>query len=64
MDNVEMKVAGNKLVITIDLTATGALSSTGKTKLIATTHGAVPVGYDKRNGVKVSLNVTVPPNGG
>jgi hypothetical protein len=62
MDNVEMKVAGDKLVITVDLTRPGVASKTGKTKLIASTHGAEPVEC-KRRGVKVALNVMVP-NGG
>jgi hypothetical protein len=62
MDNVEIKVTGDKLVITVDLTRPGVQSSTGKTKLIASTHGAEPVDY-KRRGLKVALNVMVP-NGG
>ena len=55
-----MKVTGDKLVITIDLTGAGVPSSTGKTKLIASTRGAVPVDYAKRPGIKVAVNVTVP----
>ncbi len=54
-----MKVVGDKLVLTIDLTKPGSLSSTGKTKLIATTRGAVAVEF-KNRGVKVAVNVTVP----
>jgi hypothetical protein len=60
LDNLEMKVAGDKLVITIDLTGAGVPSSTGKTKLIASTRGAVPVDYANRPGIKVAVNVTVP----
>jgi hypothetical protein len=60
LDNLEMKVTGDKLVITIDLTGAGVPSSTGKTKLIASTRGAVPVDYAKRPGIKVAVNVTVP----
>jgi hypothetical protein len=62
MDNVEMKVTGDKLVITIDLTKQGVASKTGKTKLVATTHGAVPIDY-KRAGLKVAINLMAP-NGG
>ncbi len=54
-----MKVTGDKLVITVDLTKPGSLSSTGKTKLIASTRGAVSVEY-KNRGVKAAVNVTVP----
>jgi hypothetical protein len=46
-------------VITIDLKAEGSLSSTGKTKLIASTRGAVAVEY-KNRGIKAAVNVTVP----
>jgi hypothetical protein len=62
MENVEIKVTGDKLVITCDLTARGVTSKTGKTKLIASTHGIVPVEC-KRPGVKLALNVMVPNNG-
>lgn len=54
-----MKVVGDKLVMTIDLTKAGTLSSTGKTKLIASSRGAVAIEY-KNRGVKAAVNVTVP----
>ena len=63
MDNVTMTVTGDKLVITVDLKAPGIPSTTGKTKLVASTHGAVPLDYAKRAGLKVALNVMAP-NGG
>ena len=56
MENVEMKVVGDKLTITVDLKAPGSRSSTGKTLLIASTRGAEPVTYKSR-GVTVALNV-------
>lgn len=59
MDNIDSKVVGDKLVLTIDLTKPGTLSSTGKTKLIASSRGAVAIEY-KNRGVKVAVNVTVP----
>jgi hypothetical protein len=59
MEGIEMKVSGDKLVITIDLTRPGAPSSSGKTKLVASTRGAVAVDY-KRAGLKVAVNVTAP----
>jgi hypothetical protein len=61
MDNVEMKVTGDKLVITVDLSRPGTASKTGKTKLIASTRGAEPIECNRR-GVKVALNVMVPNN--
>jgi hypothetical protein len=60
VQNVEMRVDGNKLVITVDLTKPGELSSTGKTMLIASTRGAVPVDHPKIRGIKAALNVMVP----
>ena len=59
MDNVEFKVVGDKLTITVDLKAPGVPSSSGKTKLIASTRGPVPI--DHKRQVKVAVNVTVPP---
>ena len=61
MAGIEMKVSGDKLILTIDLTATGEPSSTGKTLLVASTRGAVAVDYPKRPGMKVAVNVTAPP---
>lgn len=52
MDNVEMSVSGNKLTIVVDLSKPGTVSSTGKTKLLASTRGAQPVAYDKIAGIK------------
>lgn len=60
VDNITFKVEGKKLIITVeDLDAAGTLSSSGKTKLIASSRGAWPVEY-KRPGLKIALNVTVP----
>ncbi len=59
MDNVTMDVKDDKLLITVDLKAKGTPSSTGKTLLIASTRGAVPLADHPRQ-VKVALNVTVP----
>jgi hypothetical protein len=59
MDNMTMKVEGNKLIITIlDLKANGKKSASGKTKIIAGTGGFT--GVDHASGAKVSVNVTVP----
>jgi hypothetical protein len=59
-NGVDMKVTGDKLIVTIDLSAKGTPSSTGKTLLVASSHGAVPVDFPKRAGMKISFNVTVP----
>ncbi len=56
-----MGVDGKILTITIDLSARGKASSTGKTRLIATTGGSQSVDCDGREGVKVAVNVMVPP---
>jgi hypothetical protein len=61
MGNIQTKVEGSKLIVTIDLTNAGKLSSTGKTKLIATTGGAISIDCGKvREGVKLAVNVMVP----
>jgi hypothetical protein len=60
MDNVDLKVTGDKLIITVDLTKPGTASKTGKTKLVGSTHGAVPISYGKRSGLTVALNVMAP----
>jgi hypothetical protein len=55
MQNVTMRIDGNKLVIEVDLTKEIGPSSSGKTMLIASTEGNANVpGFD---GVKVGLNV-------
>ncbi|HVH73298.1 MAG TPA: hypothetical protein VM755_00125 [Stellaceae bacterium] len=56
MENIDMKVDGDKLVLTFDLKAPGKVSSTGRTKLIATTRGAVPVPHAKR-AVTLAVNL-------
>jgi ABC-type polar amino acid transport system ATPase subunit len=55
MQNVAMRVEGNKLVIEVDLTQDLGPSKSGKTTMIATTEGNANVpGHE---GVKVGLNV-------
>ncbi len=58
VENVELKVSGDKLVITVDLSKPGSPSSSGKTLLIASTRGALRI--DHPRNVSVALNVTVP----
>jgi hypothetical protein len=55
MKNVEMKVDGNILTITVDLSKEFGLSSSGKTIIIASTEGnvSVPGAEDKKVGLNV-----------
>ena len=54
MKNVELKVEGNILTLTVDLTKEFGPSSSGKTIIIATTEGNVSV---PERDEKVGLNV-------
>jgi hypothetical protein len=54
MKNVEMKVEGNILVIRVDLSKEFGPSSSGKTTIIASTEGNVPI-LDRDE--KIGLNV-------
>lgn len=54
-DNITMSTNSNKLTIEIDLTRDYGPSSSGKTTIIASTHGAAKVpGHD---GISIGLNV-------
>ena len=53
MQNIEMKVDGNKLTIVVDLTKEFGPSKSGKTIMIASTQGNQAV----QPGVMVGLNV-------
>lgn len=55
MKNVEMKVDGNILTITVDLSKEFGPSSSGKTIIIASTEGnvSVPGVEDKKVGLNV-----------
>jgi hypothetical protein len=57
MTNVEHEVKGDKLILTIDISkarcAAAEPSKSGKTKVVASTHG-----FTNLSGVGVSLNVT------
>lgn len=58
MQNVEMKVRGNKLTITVDLSAKGTPSSSGKTTVLASTRGNAKV--PGKDDIKIGLNVYRP----
>jgi hypothetical protein len=53
--NVEMKVEGSKLTITVDLAQAGRVSSSGKSLVIGSTEGNVSV--PGKEEIKVGLNV-------
>jgi len=55
MKNVEMKVDGDRLVITVDLTKEFGVSKTGKSITIASTEGNVSV--PEREEIKIGVNV-------
>ena len=55
MKNVDLKVTGNKLVITVDLSKTQGTSASGKSEIIATTGGNQDV--PGQAGVKIGLNI-------
>lgn len=57
MENITYKVTGNKLTIEIDLAKKIGPSKSGKTTLIATTGGNVPVGF---KNVRMGLNLYEP----
>ncbi len=57
-ENIEIKVQGNTLVITVDLSKTYGLSASGKSEVIASTGGNISV--PGRDEVKVGLNVYRP----
>jgi hypothetical protein len=55
MKNVEMKVEGNILTIQVDLKKEFGPSASGKTIIIASTEGNIPIpGNDE---VKIGLNI-------
>ena len=60
MKNVEMKVENNILTIQVDLTKEFGPSSSGKTIIIASTEGNVPIPGDA--AAKIGLNIYNYPN--
>jgi hypothetical protein len=61
MHNVTHEVKGGKLIITVDIAPktceTAKFSSTGKTRLIGTTGGAMPIAAPQGWSVTFALNV-------
>ena len=56
MENLKTEVKGNKLVIEVDCSKNEGPSRTGKSTIIASTHGALPVSVGDRV-VYLNLNV-------
>jgi hypothetical protein len=55
MKNVDMKLSGNILTITVDISKEFGLSSSGKSLIIGSTEGNVPI--PEREEIKIGLNV-------
>ena len=55
MCNVDMKIEGSTLVIKVDLSKPGEVSSSGKSLVIGSTEGNVSV--EGKEEIKVGLNV-------
>ena len=63
MENVKFEVLeSNRLVIQVDLNHRGDISSSGKTRRVASTLGNVSVKDANGVEVKIGLNVYVKPN--
>ena len=60
MKNVDMKVEGNILTITVDLSKEFGPSSSGKTIIIASTEGnvSIPGAEDKKVGLNIYRSKT------
>jgi hypothetical protein len=55
MKNCEMKVTGNVLTITVDVSKDFGKSSSGKSVIIATTEGNVTI--PETDDIKIGLNI-------
>lgn len=55
MRNVETKIEGSKLVITVDLSKPGEVSASGKSLVIGSTEGNISV--PEKPEIKIGLNV-------
>ena len=54
MQNIEMSVDGNILTVKIDISKRYGASKSGKTIIIASTGGNVPI--PERNSIKIGIN--------
>ena len=60
MQNIETKVVGNLLTITIKLDAPRTASASGKSQVVASTQGNVVVGELEGKPVKLGVNCYIP----
>jgi len=58
--NIKAEVDGDELTLTIDLSAGGTRSKSGKSEVIASTRGNVQVGVGEGQQVTVGVNVYRP----
>jgi hypothetical protein len=57
MKNIEMKIEGSHLVITVDLNKEFGPSSSGKNIIIASTEGNQTVPGREDQGIKIGVNI-------
>ena len=57
MKNISMRLEGQYLVMKVDLSKTFGESRTGKTEVVATTHGNIDVPGQSECGIKIGVNV-------
>lgn len=57
MQNVQMKIEGNKLIIEVDLSKEHGISASGKSMSIASSKGNKDIGKDN---IKIGLNIYKP----
>lgn len=62
MNNVTMKITGNKLVITVDLSKEFGISKSGKSMSIASTLGNKTI--PSTDDIKIGLNIYKPVKAG
>ena len=55
MTNVQTKIDGDVLTITVDLSKDYGLSKSGKSRIIASTHGAADLAAN--SDIKLNLNI-------
>jgi hypothetical protein len=60
--NIDAQIEGNTLILKIDLTKNYGLSSTGKSLTVASSGGFQAVPGSPMPGLKMNVNVTLPPN--
>ncbi len=59
MTNLDLSIDGNILVIKVDLTQEHGLSGSGRSVIIATSHGNLPLYDPERGYLREVLNMTV-----